>query len=86
MKMNRPYEHRKAQNQRRELDLDICQLCASIKNVQAHHIFEYSKGGSAIVEGMITLCEDCHRMIHKDDRIRISKMENEITSSGVGGR
>jgi 5-methylcytosine-specific restriction endonuclease McrA len=85
--MSRPYEHRTSQNQRRILDLGLCQFCASTEKVQAHHIFEYSKGGSSIVEGMITVCEDCHqRMIHKDSRIRIKKIENGITSIGNGGR
>lgn len=85
--MNRPYDHQKSQNQRRAMDFGICQLCASTKKVQAHHIFEYSKGGPALVEGMITLCENCHqRMIHANNQITIRKKEGNITTKGKGGR
>lgn len=85
--MNRPNDHRSAQKQRRMDDLHMCQLCASTDNVQAHHIFEYAKGGPSTVEGMISLCLDCHqRMIHKDGRIQIKKKENRITTFGRGGK
>jgi 5-methylcytosine-specific restriction endonuclease McrA len=85
--MSRPNDHRKAQKQRRTIDLGICQLCASTDGVQAHHIFEYAKGGPSNVEGMISLCLDCHqRMIHKDSRILIKKIENRVTTFGRGGK
>lgn len=85
--MSRPYEHRKAQNQRRTIDLGICQFCASTNNVQAHHVFEYAKGGPSNIEGMISLCLDCHqRMIHKYSCIRIQKCENRISTFGHGGK
>lgn len=85
--MTRPSDHRNAQRDRRLQDLNMCQLCASTIRIQAHHIFEYAKGGPSTVEGMITLCLDCHqRMIHKDNRIRIVKKENRITTFGRGGR
>ncbi len=84
--MNRPNDHRKGQKECRIKDLHMCQLCASIDRVQAHHIFEYAKGGPSTVEGMISLCLDCHqRMIHKDSNIRIKKKENRITTFGRGG-
>jgi len=87
IKMNRPLDHRKAQAERKIIDLGVCQLCASTENVQAHHIFEYAKGGPSTVEGMISLCLDCHqRMIHRDSRISIEKTENRITTFGKGGR
>ncbi|WP_431193229.1 HNH endonuclease [Vibrio parahaemolyticus] len=87
MTMNRPYDHTKSQKQRKIIDLGICQLCASTNRVQAHHIFEYAKGGPSTVEGMISLCLDCHqRMVHKDSRIRIRKKENRITTFGRGGK
>lgn len=85
--MSRPYSHRKSQSERRNIDNQMCQLCLSTENVAAHHIFEYSKGGSSMVEGMITVCQKCHlRMIHKDSDIRIIKKENGITTIGRGGR
>ncbi|KMV35703.1 MULTISPECIES: HNH endonuclease [Enterobacterales] len=85
--MSRPSDHRRSQNERRLKDLKMCQLCASTNRVQAHHIFEYAKGGPSTVEGMISLCLDCHqRMIHKDSEIRIKKKENHITTFGRGGK
>lgn len=85
--MSRPYEHIKVQKERRLLDLGICQLCTSTENLQAHHIWEYSKGGPALVEGLITVCMDCHqRMIHLDSRITLYKYENGITIKANGGK
>ncbi len=85
--MNRPYSHRKSQNLRRKLDDNLCQFCGSDKNVAAHHIFEYSKGGPSTVEGMVTVCRRCHlNIIHADSEIEIEKKENEITTAGKGGK
>ncbi|MCU4363319.1 MULTISPECIES: HNH endonuclease [Acinetobacter] len=85
--MNRPNDHRTAQKKRKIQDFYMCQLCGSDKNVQAHHIFEYGKGGPSTLEGMISLCLDCHqRMIHRDSRITIVKKENRITTFGKGGK
>ncbi|WP_370868580.1 HNH endonuclease [Undibacterium sp.] len=85
--MTRPYAHIKSQNQRRKEDYHLCQFCGSDQKVAAHHIFEYSKGGSSAPEGMITVCERCHlRIIHKDSRIRIIKKENGILTIGRGGK
>jgi len=87
MKINRPYQHKKSQNQRREQDSNLCQFCGSDKNVAAHHIFEYSKGGPSTIEGMVTVCQKCHlNIIHKDGEIRIIKKENGITTIGHGGK
>lgn len=85
--MSRPYEHRKAQQQRRLIDLGICQACGASENLQGHHIWEYAKGGSSMVECLITLCVDCHqRMIHREPRITIRKTENRITVRAKGAR
>lgn len=84
--MNRPASHIKSQTQRRIIDLKMCQFCASTKNVQAHHIFEYAKGGPCNVEGMISLCIDCHqRMVHRESNLNIRKTENGITTLSRGG-
>ncbi|MBC16247.1 MAG: hypothetical protein CL942_04255 [Desulfovibrio sp.] len=85
--MSRPNEHRKSQKKRRDIDHSICQLCASTLRVQAHHIFEYAKGGPSLVEGMISLCIDCHqRMVHRNSKITIRKKENRIKTVGKGGK
>lgn len=85
--MTRPYSHRKSQNQRRKVDDYLCQFCGSDKNVAAHHIFEYSKGGPSTVESMVTVCRRCHlNIIHADSEIEIEKKENEITTAGKGGK
>lgn len=85
--MSRPYSHRKSQNQRRELDGKLCQFCSSDKAVAAHHIFGYSKGGPSAVEGMVTACRRCHlNIIHADSEVEIFKKENDITTSGKGGK
>jgi len=43
-----------------------CQVCKA-KNVklEAHHIIYRSKGGKDTIKNLITLCEKCHKKVHK---------------------
>lgn len=42
-----------------------CVKCGSNENLHTHHIRPVSKGGKSTLDNLITLCEDCHREIHK---------------------
>lgn len=63
-KMKRSKQHVKAQRQGRKRDLDTCQICGSHENTEGHHIIDYSYGGAADEENIITLCHSCHRKVH----------------------
>ena len=59
---------------------NVCVLCKSIKNLEAHHIIlqEYErrrstgKGDHRIRNGII-LCKSCHNKIHKDNPKNLNK-------------
>lgn len=46
-----------------------CQECASIDNLQVHHIIPVSKGGHPLaLSNLKVLCEICHRKKHNHMR------------------
>ena len=57
--------HRNAQRMGRERDYNTCQICGSTTSVEGHHIFDYSMGGAAHADNIVTLCHDCHRKVHE---------------------
>lgn len=46
-----------------------CRKCGSKENLQIHHIKYRSKGGSDDLNNLITLCEFCHWIVHKDEPV-----------------
>lgn len=70
--MNRSSAHTTAQRKGRERDLFTCQLCGSKTNAEGHHMIDYSFGGAADTDNIVTLCHDCHRDVH-DGRIDLFK-------------
>ena len=60
----RPYAHVNAQRQGRIRDRHTCQICGSTRHPEGHHIFDYSFGGAADPDNIITLCHECHRRVH----------------------
>ena len=67
MSKNRSYAHKKAQKQGKIRDNYTCQICGlkDKTKVQGHHIFDVAFNGAATEENIITLCEDCHKKVHK---------------------
>ena len=57
-----------------------CVLCGYDRVVQIHHIIQRSKGGSEKLSNLITLCPNCHRLVH-DGIIKIKSL-TEIIDSG----
>ncbi|MGL4758326.1 MAG: HNH endonuclease [Patescibacteria group bacterium] len=47
-----------------ERDRYECQVCAYPYGLQVHHIIHRSKGGCDKVDNYITLCCDCHLIVH----------------------
>lgn len=42
-----------------------CQRCGSLCDLKAHHIRPLGKGGADDVANGITLCGECHGMVHR---------------------
>lgn len=57
--------HCKVQKMGKERDLFTCQICGSTNHVEGHHIFDYQYGGAACVDNIITLCQACHKQVHR---------------------
>lgn len=63
--MKRNSAHIQAQRKGKERDLYRCQICGSGDRVEGHHIFDFSFGGAADEDNIITLCHDCHKNVHR---------------------
>ena len=57
--------HRTAQRSGKQRDLSTCQICGSKEHTEGHHIIDYSFGGAADKDNIITLCHNCHTNVHK---------------------
>ena len=44
-----------------------CALCDSQKYIQIHHVVKRSEGGGDEMQNLITLCSDCHALVHGTD-------------------
>ena len=45
-----------------------CRVCGSPHGLQVHHIVHKSKGGHDTLDNLITLCSDCHLIVHNQLR------------------
>lgn len=63
----RKREHCVVQRKGKERDLYICQICGSNDHVEGHHIMNYQYGGAANVDNIVTLCQKCHKQVHRGD-------------------
>jgi 5-methylcytosine-specific restriction endonuclease McrA len=45
-------------------DSNQCQVCDSVYSLQVHHVVHKSKGGMDTLDNLITLCSDCHLIVH----------------------
>ena len=75
MAQKRSKEHIKAQKDGKILDEYVCFFCnRQFRGNHGHHIIQYSEGGEASVQNMITLCPECHREYHSGKiRLDISR-------------
>jgi 5-methylcytosine-specific restriction endonuclease McrA len=61
----REQEHIQAQKLGKKRDLYTCQVCGSTERVEGHHIIDYQYVGAANVDNIITLCQKCHKQVHR---------------------
>lgn len=59
-----------------------CQLCGSISGVEVHHTEYRSHGGSDGEENLITLCSECHNLVHRKSRVE-SPSRTDLDSSAT---
>jgi len=90
MSQRRDVAHIREQRRKRQ-EIGVCVFCGSSDRVHAHHIWQYAKGGSElppelISKDLISVCDECHRDIHKDRRITVGQIQNRVRVHGTGGR
>lgn len=44
---------------------DACDMCGVTEELRLHHVVPVSWGGTSSKENCITLCENCHRIVHR---------------------
>jgi ATP-dependent DNA helicase RecQ len=42
-----------------------CQSCGTMSNLEVHHIRFRSHSGDDSEENLITLCDSCHKLVHR---------------------
>ena len=45
-----------------------CQVCGSMQNLQVHHLKFRSQSGGDVEQNLITLCAECHELMHREPR------------------
>ncbi|HKM13741.1 MAG TPA: HNH endonuclease [Candidatus Methanomethylophilaceae archaeon] len=62
-------------------DGDTCRLCSSDKELHVHHIMPKSEGGADNPLNLITVCNTCHKLIHRNSKftdLRIHKTQTRL--------
>lgn len=90
MGQRRDPAHVREQRKKRE-EVGVCVFCGSPQQVHAHHVWQYIKGGcelppDLISKDLISVCDKCHRDIHRDKRITVGQIQNRVRVRGTGGR
>ena len=42
-----------------------CCVCGSKERPEGHHVIEYQYGGAATIDNIVTLCQKCHKQVHR---------------------
>ena len=50
-----------------------CQFCGTMSNLQVHHQQFRSQAGADVESNLITLCADCHSVIHRRGQFVVDK-------------
>ncbi len=58
-----------------------CCICHNYHNVSAHHIFPISEGGTDNIDNAITLCPNCHDVVHEKSTLTPGSTTRNYTSN-----
>ena len=65
-----PDEYQQLCGQVLERDSWRCQSCGSMRQVQVHHMQFRSHSGDDSEENLVTLCDQCHKLVHANGNRR----------------
>lgn len=65
MSKQRDYNHQFVQRAGKKRDLFVCQICGSTVKPEGHHVINFQYGGAADIDNIITLCQKCHKSVHR---------------------
>lgn len=51
--------------ERKRIDGNSCYLCGKRKQLNVHHLNYNSVGNEDVQKDLVTLCKECHRMLHR---------------------
>jgi 5-methylcytosine-specific restriction endonuclease McrA len=74
-----PKQYAKLRREVLERDSWRCQKCGSLRNLDVHHVRRRSTLGDDAEANLITLCRNCHQMLHRF-RISSSTMKESCNS------
>ena len=57
---------------------DACQFCKTNKDLHSHHIIPLYLGGTDDPDNFITVCSDCHRLLHNQISSVVKHVKGEI--------
>ena len=63
--MARSSEHQRVQREGKKRDYGTCCVCGSKERPEGHHVIEYQYGGAATLDNIVTLCQKCHKQVHR---------------------
>ena len=64
-RMARSSEHQRVQREGKKRDYGTCCVCGSKERPEGHHVIEYQYGGAATLDNIVTLCQKCHKQVHR---------------------
>ena len=50
----------------KERDMYTCQICGGTLNPEGHHIIDFQYGGLSDKDNIVTLCNEHHKKVHKN--------------------
>ena len=66
-----PHPYARLRQQVLERDAWRCQFCGGLSNLEVHHKTARSKLGDDSVDNLITLCDPCHKELHRAPRKKL---------------
>jgi len=59
-----------------------CQNCGG-RGSEVHHVVPRSRGGRGVISNALLLCDNCHRLIHKENELMDFWISNYTDRYGV---